>query len=106
MNKPEPLKDKGFTIKQIFEFITKRLDEANIGYSFTKEQMKLYGKSCNERAFGNEDIKSAVEWLKSELNKAFGDIKPKIGRASWFDFSKKIDEAFEDVMKIKNDKEN
>ena len=81
----------------------KQLKDKKIGYGKLMKDMKaedfnFFGKDALEFASGivykEEDVKSAVEWLKEELKKRDDRLQY---NKKWV--YKLIDEAFEDVLK-------
>jgi len=79
----EPLKGKGLWLR-------------DYDLKSVKENIKdtlMEGGDPEDRVFFEKEIKSAVEWLKTELNCRFEH------GANWEQMSEAIDMAFEDVVK-------
>ena len=103
--KPEPLKNKVTTLLALTDFIIGMFDDqckllrkqgvdATLDTYNADKMRKLVIESFgNRKTFGDDEIRSAVEWLKKELYMPHAEQ----GIRDWM--NKKIDEAFEDVMK-------
>jgi len=91
--KPEPLKNKKFIADGIKSCASFRI----INAKNLKEAQEILSKVY----FSEENIKSAVEWLKENVCTliAFTDVEIKETTKLRKQFHKLIDEAFEDVVK-------
>ena len=83
-------------------------DKGELAKAFKgKDDVNIILEDIEEKYFEKEDIKSAVEFLKKEFSIVIDNIKingDKSGRLSclnsaYVETIKKIDEAFEDVVK-------
>jgi len=93
--KPEPLKRKKCWANPI---------TTKMGRDINEECVKF--RMCQQEIFKKEDIHSAVEWLKQQIDKnANIYVATKYPREPWFiKLNKLINQAFEDVIKTTKEK--